>query len=173
MACAASGPMRKTVHRRTRAGVDSMRHHPPMRETGPVLDQLNLVVRDMDATVAFYRALGIELPDARPPWDQHHRSASSTDPIDLDLDSHTFATSWNDGWPAGQTGIVIGFRVASRDEVDATYERLTALGHRGQQTPYDAFWGARYAIVTDPDGNAVGIMSPIDPARRTPPPAPG
>ena len=28
--------------------------------------------------------------------------------------------------------------------------------------PIDAFWGARYAIVDDPDGNHVGIMGPQD-----------
>ena len=33
-----------------------------------------------------------------------------------------------------------------------------------QQEPYDAFWGARYAVVSDPDGNGVGIMSPVDDA---------
>jgi hypothetical protein len=32
--------------------------------------------------------------------------------------------------------------------------------------------GARYAVVTDPDGNAVGLMSPIDSARKTMPPTP-
>ncbi len=41
-----------------------------------------------------------------------------------------------------------------------------------QQDPYDAFWGARYAVVSDPDGNGVGIMSPPDPAMRTAPPEP-
>jgi len=30
--------------------------------------------------------------------------------------------------------------------------------------------GARYAIIEDPDGIAVGLMSPIDAARKTPPP---
>jgi uncharacterized glyoxalase superfamily protein PhnB len=39
------------------------------------------------------------------------------------------------------------------------------------QPPWDAFWGARYAIVEDPDGIAVGLMSPISPDRRSPPPA--
>ena len=34
----------------------------------------------------------------------------------------------------------------------------------------DTFFGARYAIVADPDGRSVGIMSPIDPARRSAPP---
>ena len=44
------------------------------------------------------------------------------------------------------------------------YADLTGAGYRGQQPPYDAFWGARYAVVEDPDGNAVGLMSPSDPA---------
>ena len=143
-----------------------------MGDPRPVLDQINLVVGDMEAMVGFYRALGVDLPDTPPPWDQHHRSARNADGLDLDLDSNTFAAAWNAGWSRGQTGVVIGFRVSSRDEVDRTYLRLTELGHRGQQEPHDAFWGARYSIVTDPDGNAVGIMSPIDPARRTAPPDP-
>ncbi|WP_342782045.1 VOC family protein [Trebonia kvetii] len=40
------------------------------------------------------------------------------------------------------------------------YADLVATGYRGQQPPYDAFWGARYAVIEDPDGNAAGIMSP-------------
>jgi len=32
---------------------------------------------------------------------------------------------------------------------------------------YDAFRGARYAIVEDPDGNSFGLMSPIDAARKS------
>jgi predicted enzyme related to lactoylglutathione lyase len=38
------------------------------------------------------------------------------------------------------------------------------------QPPYDTFCGARYAILLDPDGNYVGLMSPPDPARRSAPP---
>jgi len=38
------------------------------------------------------------------------------------------------------------------------------------QPPFDAFWGARYAIVEDPDGNVIGFQSPSDPERRTAPP---
>jgi uncharacterized glyoxalase superfamily protein PhnB len=56
--------------------------------------------------------------------------------------------------------------------VDQLVEALAVDGAAVQQRPYDAFWGARYAIVSDPDGNAVGIMSPVDPSRRSEPPAP-
>ena len=140
----------------------------------PVLDKVNVVVRDMPATLAFYRLLGLDIPDFDPTWDEHHRSASTGDGLDLDLDSQRFAHQWNRGWPTGTTGPMIGFRVAARSTVDETFERLKSAGYEVQQEPYDAFWGARYAVVADPDGNAVGIMSAVDPSRRSrpTPPAP-
>ncbi len=137
-----------------------------------VLSWLNIVVRDMDAAVDFYRRLGIEIPETLPEWQAHHRTADMDGEVDLDFDSTAFTRQWDAGWPASRTGAVIGFRVATREDVDDLYEELTAAGHVGQQAPYDAFWGARYAIVEDPSGNAVGLMSPIDPARRSRPSPP-
>jgi sugar-phosphatase len=135
----------------------------------PRIDQFNLVVGDMEASVAFYRRLGLEIPDVEEGWAPHHRSASSSG-LDLDFDSEAFAAKWNQGWQGGRG--VLGFKVVSRDEVDERYKELTGDGYRSEQPPYDAFWGARYAIVEDPDGNAVGIMSPVDPAMRSTAPTP-
>lgn len=42
---------------------------------------------------------------------------------------------------------MLGFGVEDRDRVDEIYRDLVAAGSRGQQPPYDAFWGARYAVV--------------------------
>jgi len=133
----------------------------------PVLDQLNLVVSDMDATVAFYRRLGLIIPDTDDAFQAHHRSAQLSGGIDLDFDSVSFARHWDKGWRSAAG--VIGFKVESRERVDVVYAELTGAGYPGQQEPYDAFWGARYAVVEDPDGNPVGIMSPVDPARRSDP----
>ena len=77
------------------------------------------------------------------------------------------AVGRRDGRGGSRRRCVLGFKFASRDEVDRVYADLTGAGYRGQQPPYDAFWGARYAVVEDPDGNAVGLMSPIDPALPT------
>ena len=63
-----------------------------------------------------------------------------------------------------------GSALGSRAAVDERYADLIDAGYAGRQPPFDAFWGARYAIVADPDGNDVGLMSPIDDARRTWPP---
>jgi uncharacterized glyoxalase superfamily protein PhnB len=139
-----------------------------MPDERPVFDQINLVVHDMDAAVAFYRVLGLDIPDTLPEWQPHHRSATEQR-SDFDLDSAHFARMWN----VGSRGTpVVGFRLTTRAAVDATYERIVAAGYRAQQPPYDAFWGARFAVVEDPDGNAVGLMSPSDDAFRSDPPTP-
>jgi catechol 2,3-dioxygenase-like lactoylglutathione lyase family enzyme len=135
----------------------------------PRLDQVNIVTRDMAAAVAFYRSLGLAIPDAHPRWDDDHRSADTTSGLDVDIDSDTFAAKWNAG---SKASVVVGFKVASREEVDRLYAEVTAAGYAGQQPPYDAFWGARYAIVEDPDGNGAGLMSPLDPDKRVPWPDP-
>jgi predicted lactoylglutathione lyase len=152
---------------------------PSMRQrgdtvVGPTPDQLNLVVRDMHASVAFYRRLGLDIPDTLPEWQAHHRSVRTADGLDFDLDSIEFARVWNRGFvpSSGGGNVVMTFRVESRDAVDAIWADVTGAGYPGQQDPYDAFWGARFAIVTDPDGNAVGIMSPSDDAHRGAEPEP-
>jgi catechol 2,3-dioxygenase-like lactoylglutathione lyase family enzyme len=145
----------------------------------PILDQINLVCGDLAASIAFYRRLGVEIPDARV-WRTltggHHASASdqSTDQaIGFDLDSTTFAQCWNIGWK-GRTDlrgrIVVGFRVPTRAGVDDAFRDMIGAGCRGLQEPHDAFWGARYAIIEDPDGIAVGLMSPVSAERKSPPP---
>jgi uncharacterized glyoxalase superfamily protein PhnB len=138
----------------------------------PVLDQINLVVRDMDTMVAFYRRLGVEIAPTAPQWEAHHRNASTPGGLDFDIDSTTSAQIWNQGWTSDRTGVVIGFRLPTREAVDARYDDLVAAGAVGEQPPYDAFFGARYAVVRDPDDNSVGLMSPIDPTRRWSPPDP-
>ncbi len=116
--------------------------------------------------------LGVEIADTLPEWQRHHREVAVGDGIDVDLDSAAFAPVWNEGWPTATSGVVVGFRVESRDAVDRLHARVLEAGHRSQQEPSDAFWGARYAVVEDPGGTAIGIMSPVDDARRKPPPTP-
>jgi catechol 2,3-dioxygenase-like lactoylglutathione lyase family enzyme len=145
----------------------------------PTLNQINLVCGDVDASLAFYRKLGVEIPDTeiwRTPTGAHHVSAirqAAAQAIDLDLDSTAFAPMWNAGWAnrADLRGrVVVGFGLPARDDVDKIFRDMTAAGYRGLQPPHDAFWGARYAIIEDPDGIAVGLMSPISADRKSPPP---
>ncbi len=141
----------------------------------PVFDQLNLISDDLDATVRFYRQLGIKLgdPARTPAGEAFHASGPGGAGAQLEGDSSAFARVWNQGWrqEADLNGrVVVGLRVADRAEVDRLYGEITAAGHKGLQPPFDAFWGARYAIVEDPNGLAVGLMSPRDGRHSAPPP---
>jgi uncharacterized glyoxalase superfamily protein PhnB len=143
---------------------------------GPTLNALNLVVGDMDAALAFYRLLGLDIPDEAV-WSTatgtHHVTVSVSGGFDLEFDSPALARVYNAGWqpPAdARGGVVIGFTVTTRDAVDECFARMTAAGYGATQPPFDAFWGARYAMIVDPDGNHVGVMSPVDPERMGRPP---
>jgi catechol 2,3-dioxygenase-like lactoylglutathione lyase family enzyme len=140
--------------------------------SGAVFHGVNLVVADIDASVAFYRRLGVDIPD-RGPWDSFHRDAEGPEGTDFEIDSAGSVEKWNAGspGPGGRSGIVLGFNVASREEVDRIYADLTGAGHGSQQAPHDAFWGSRYAVVEDPDGYAVGFMSPASDEHRSDPSA--
>jgi uncharacterized glyoxalase superfamily protein PhnB len=136
-----------------------------------VLTGLNLVVADMARTVDFYRRLGIDIDDDHP-WGAHHVTAAMPNGFELEFDSIQLADSYDPvaGGSVDALRNVIVFALPSRDGVDVMYTELTEAGFDGHQPPHDAFWGARYAVVEDPDGNFVGLMSPSDDAYKTAPP---
>ena len=129
---------------------------------------LNLVVSDMAASLDFYRRLGVITPDEP----GSHLQLRMPSGFSLELDTADSATLWHAGWRAdpASVSVVIGFSLPSRQAVDERYTDLTEAGYGGRQPPFDAWWGARYAIVADPDGNDIGLMSPMDESRRSWPP---
>jgi catechol 2,3-dioxygenase-like lactoylglutathione lyase family enzyme len=149
-----------------------------MRSPTPTLHQVNLVVGDMDAAVAFYGALGVTVrsdPGEWPPGTgARHVALDNGDGPAFELDNLPMARIWHGGWRSGAAGgrpVVLMFHVGSRGEVDERYHALVAAGHPGVHEPHDAFWGARFAVVRDPDANDVGLMSPIEDGRRFTPPS--
>ena len=139
----------------------------PMPQVGPELNQLNLTVADMDATLAFYRALGLSIKDA-PEWPPgsgaRHTAVAMPNGMSLEIDNLRMAPIWYPGEARRPplSGCVIGFSLPTREAVDERFAALTAAGYATRLAPHDAFWGARSAIVLDPDLSQVGLMSPID-----------
>lgn len=133
-------------------------------------DQVNIVVSDVIGAAGFLRALGAEipeLPDEWAEWAPHHIGFPAVaSGFDADLDSAAFASHWG-GLPEGFTGVVVNLRAEDRDVVDAVFEQAVAVGAEALRDPYDAFFGARYAVVRGPGPVFVGIMSPIDQDRRS------
>jgi uncharacterized glyoxalase superfamily protein PhnB len=133
-----------------------------------VVTQVNVVGRDMAAAVSFYRRLGWTIETPMP---EHSRTVLPNG-LRIEFDTREFAGIWDSGF-CGRTGgsTLLGVETTTRDEVDKLFGDLLAHGGRGRQSPYDAFWGSRFAIVEDPDGNPVGLLSPVTAARRFWPPS--
>jgi catechol 2,3-dioxygenase-like lactoylglutathione lyase family enzyme len=130
----------------------------------PVLNQVNVIARDWESSLGFYRLLGFDIGGGEYPPGTGSRHAAVHMPevsVSLEFDSPQMLRFY--AADADHVhGPIIGFAYPSAAAVDALVQRVTAAGHTVRQPPYDAFWGARYAIVEDPDGNAIGLMGPVD-----------
>jgi catechol 2,3-dioxygenase-like lactoylglutathione lyase family enzyme len=126
------------------------------------LDLVGFVVEDMAASLAFYRELGLEIPPEADAED--HVEARLPGGLRLAWDTVEVIRSFESDWtaPSGSARVGFAFLCNSPADVDATYERLVALGYRGRKEPWDAFWGQRYALLDDPDGNDVGLFAPLE-----------
>ncbi len=119
---------------------------------------VGIAVKHMGTSLQFYRGLGLPIPEAQDTEAhvEHPIGAArlAWDTVELLKDVYG---GWNDE-PVGHR-IELAFECESRAEVDTTYARLMEQGHRGHREPWDAFWGQRYAIVQDPDGNLISLYA--------------
>ncbi|WP_067400383.1 VOC family protein [Streptomyces sp. F-3] len=122
---------------------------------------IGLVVSDPAASLAFYRRLGLVFPEGAE--EQPHVEAELPGGLILALDTEETVRSYHPEWrpPAGGGRVSLAFRCATPAEVDAVYEDLVGAGYHGELKPWDAFWGQRYAVVHDPDGNGVDLFAPL------------
>jgi catechol 2,3-dioxygenase-like lactoylglutathione lyase family enzyme len=127
----------------------------------PTLNAFGIVVDDMARSLAFYRALGLDIPpdaDGEP-----HVDVPLGGGVRLMFDTVEIARSLYPDWepPGGGHRMGMALECASPAAVDEVHDRLVALGHRSEKTPWDAFWGQRYAVIADPDGNLVDLYAPL------------
>lgn len=125
------------------------------------LDAVGVVVRDMAATLAFYRLVGLSFPDGAE--DAPHAEAALPGGMRIMFDTEETVRSFHPSWTPPQGGGRVGLavRVPRPADVDALYARITAAGHHGELPPFDAPWGQRYASVQDPDGTGVDLYAPL------------
>jgi uncharacterized glyoxalase superfamily protein PhnB len=124
-------------------------------------DMIGMVVRDMAAALRFYRMFGLDIPQG-----------VEGEPFVEVTTPNGYRISWNSlemikgiypDWVAEPVGqrISLAFKCDSPAEVDALYRKIVGGGYRGHKEPWDAFWGQRYAVVVDPDGNMVDLFAPL------------
>lgn len=127
----------------------------------PALNTIDIIVSDMEASIAFYARLGLEFKlDAASP---EHAGCDLPGGLHVMLDAEGFRTPFLPGWRAPESGprTLLCFEFDSPAEVDAKYAELVGAGYRGISEPFDAFWGMRYATVADPDGGGVDLYASL------------
>ena len=127
----------------------------------PAPSALGFVATDLPRTLAFYRALGLDIPadaDEAP-----HVEVVIAGGFKLLFDPHTTIESFDPDWkaPTGSPRTALAFDCGTPDAVDATFASIVAAGFDGHLEPWDAFWGQRYATLRDPDGNGVDLFAPL------------
>jgi catechol 2,3-dioxygenase-like lactoylglutathione lyase family enzyme len=121
------------------------------------LSMVILEVADLDASLAFYRRLGLDIADpegGRPLV--IHRMPSG---VSLLLTTG-FAGRYDADWrPAsGGYGQLLEFYVGDDAVVDAKWHDLVDAGYRGRMAPAQTT-GPYAAMVDDPDGNVILLTS--------------
>ena len=124
------------------------------------LDLVGIVTRDMRASLAFYRRLGLDAPEGSE--DAPHAEARTPGGLRVAWDTAELVEGIYPGYttPSGGHRMSLAFLLPTPAAVDDKYSELAALGH-GRKEPWDAPWGQRYAVVTDPDGNHVDLFAPL------------
>ena len=123
-------------------------------------DLIGIVVRDIAASLRFYRLLGLAIPPKMEA--EQHVEVVLPGGFRLAWDSLEMIKSICPDWrePVGQR-MTLAFKCESPAAVDALYDRVVQSGYRGHKAPWDAFWGQRYAVIVDPDGNLVDLFAEL------------
>lgn len=123
------------------------------------LNAIGILCADIAASLDFYRRLGVPFPEYDPA--NGHYEALLGGGMRLMLDSHDIARAFVEHFtaPAGNDVITLAIACADPSAVDSTFEMITGAGAPAIRSPFDAFWGQRYATVADPDGNPVDLYA--------------
>jgi uncharacterized glyoxalase superfamily protein PhnB len=124
----------------------------------PDLNAIGIVASDLGRSIAFYRLLGVDLPDEG----EGHIEATLASGTRFMLDEESVVRSFRPDWTR-EVGnqLALAFECSSPAEVDELWARAKAEGFDAEKEPWDAFWGQRYAQLRDPDGVPVDLFASL------------
>ena len=136
------------------------------------LYMLGLIVQHMPTALAFYRRLGLAIPDGSET--QSHVEVKMGNGMTFFLDSKP--TRWDprfgtqsDAQPSpaqDRYPVILEFYLKEQAALEAKYTELMDYGYQGFREPYATSFGMYFAMVKDPDGNT--ILLSADAARNRP-----
>lgn len=124
----------------------------------PTLNFVSLAVKDMPASLRFYRQLGLDIPGGSET--EMHVRFTFPNGMTLAWDDQRLYQELHPQWKPSVGGPQLSFALQcdSPGAVDELYAELDSAGF-GYHEPFDAPWGMRYATLRDPDANLVDLYA--------------
>lgn len=121
---------------------------------------IGIVTRDMGASLAFYRSLGVQIEEGQ---DASAHVEATLDGVTLAWDTVDTIRGFDPGYIPASGGhrIALAFDKGTPAEVDTAFAALVDAGHTPHVEPWDAHWGQRYATLLDPDGNSIDLYAAL------------
>lgn len=123
---------------------------------------VGVIVEDMARAVEFYRRLGVDIPEET--VNDYH--------VEVKMGKMTFfltSRKTNKRWDPNNTEpgmggyrMVLEFYLESRDRLDAKYTEMINYGYDSHLPPYITPFNMYFAMINDPDGNAVLLSSEVE-----------
>jgi uncharacterized glyoxalase superfamily protein PhnB len=121
------------------------------------LDMIGIVTQDMAKSLAFYQNI-FTIPEGLD--HEGHVEIMLESRLRFAWDTVTVMQSFEPHYAfiPKQVGALLCDDAA---DVDKKFHDLITKGGRGVKEPWDAFWGQRYALLSDPDGNVLDLFAPL------------
>lgn len=122
---------------------------------------IGIFVRDLPASLDFYRTLGLAIPDDAGGGNDYRLRLPNGQVFFWE--TYKAVRDFDPGWQpsSGNRRIVLEFGFSTAQALDDKYAELTSMGYQGYLAPFTfAHSTVRLALVQDPDGNEIGIRSP-------------
>lgn len=124
------------------------------------LDAIGIVTKDIKRSVEFYSLLGIELSEVG--GSPEHLEGTCSNGLRLMLDSYELMSKINPDYKGPNAGgAVLAFKQLKPSKVDELFKKMIESKFEPIKTPWDAFWGQRYASVKDPSGNQIDLFAQL------------
>ena len=124
------------------------------------LDAIGIVSHNIKSTIKFYDLLGVSLKEL---GGANHYEGTTQSGVRIMVDSIDLIKQLNSQWikPQGSSQIILCFKQSSPQSVNELYFKITSAGYTSIKEPWNSFWGQRYCIVEDPDGNQIDIFAAL------------
>lgn len=124
------------------------------------LNALGIISKNIPESIRFYTLLGLQFEPCENT--AQHVEAVAKNGLRVMLDTEELIKSIKPNWKKPDSAsISLAFRCETATEVDKVFKSVQEAGFKSEKEPWNAFWGQRYAIVLDPDGNSIDLFADL------------